>query len=307
MCSIIGWKGRLPQGLLTNLIVKSACRGKDSTGIAYYGKFKKTLAGPLEPSKNGAPGIGAYRKAVAPSAFVKMESAKVVLSAARRSTAGIAHTRRASPGMPIDDTNAHPFQYWDFFFAHNGKVDNWLELKDVLVDHFRKSAEIRTAEGSLTAAQRTLECMEYSKNVTTDSQVLAPFINSRDFEIVEGCMALVWLKGPDVYTMRYAKEAIAAKIMWQYKVTADTTKGEERSEDEDESDFKTRMVTIVASTREIVNEALDKIKDTVDFAVDFMEIPESRIFKLDVNGLIDEGPVKTSDHISTDEHSSATV
>lgn len=306
MCSIIGWKGQLPQGLLTNLIVKSACRGKDSTGLAYYGKFKRTAAGAMEPSKSGAPGIGGFRKAVAPSDFVKMESAKTVLSAARRSTAGIAHTRRASPGMPIDDTNAHPFQYWDFFFAHNGKVDNWAELKEVLVEHFRKFADIRTAEGQLAAAKRTLECMEYSKKVTTDSQVLAPFINSRDFEIVEGCMALVWLKGSDVYTMRYAKEAIAAKIMWQYKVTAGVTKTGEVP-DEDEADFKTRMVTIVASTREIVQSALDRIKDTVDHAVDFIEIPESRIFKLDVNGLVDEGPVKTSDHVVIDEHSSATV
>ena len=360
MCAIIGWQGHVPRGFLSRLVIESGSRGKDSTGVAFYGKFK---------DKNDAPfmGIGAYKDAVEPVDFIQDDDVKKILSDARRSPAGIAHTRRASPGMPINSKNAHPFPYWNFYFAHNGRIENWKALKDTLVEHFKSIAKNKVKESlgaeasddlvnevvselhsylleskhksenvtvedfwsknidaqkdlvsngvNIVVAQqlgnlqfkpimRSLECAKYASEVTTDSQILGPFINARDFRLVEGCMALVWIKGHDVYTMRYGKEAISAKIAWRWKTEVNDSSGKLIEESKDNS---LKLLTLVASTPEIVKKSLNKLHDAIEWTVDFEEYSEGRIYRLDISGLVDEGAVDVYDHAIVDEFSSQGV
>jgi predicted glutamine amidotransferase len=360
MCAIIGWQGHLPRGFLSRLIIESGSRGKDSTGVAFYGKFK-------DKSDATFMGIGAYKDAVEPIDFIQDDDVKKILSDARRSPAGIAHTRRASPGMPINSKNAHPFPYWNFYFAHNGRVENWKALKETLVEHFKSIAKNKVKESlgaevkdelvdevvselysfllaskykaenvsteefwaksietqkelvckdvSQGVAQqvgnlqfkpimRSLDCAKYASEVTTDSQVLGPFINARDFRLVEGCMALVWIKGHHVYTMRYGKEAISAKITWRWK--NETKDGNEKTIEES-TDNSLKLLTLVASTREIVNKSLNKLNDAIEWNVEFEEYSEGRVYRLDISGLVDEGAVEVYDHAIVDEFSSQGV
>ena len=360
MCAIIGWQGHLPRGFLSRLILESGSRGKDSTGVAFYGKFK-------DKSDTTFMGIGAYKDAVEPLDFIQDDDVKKILSDARRSPAGIAHTRRASSGMPINSKNAHPFPYWNFYFAHNGRIENWKALKETLVEHFKSVAKNKVKESldseagdefvnvvvselysylleskhksdnvsiedfwsknideqkelvskgiSIGVAQhlcklqfkpimRSLECAKYASEVTTDSQVLGPFINARDFRLVEGCMALVWIKGYEVYTMRYGKEAVSAKITWRWKNELNDTHGKIIEESKDNS---LKLLTLVASTREIVNKSLNKLPDEIEWVVDFEEYMEGRIYRLGIGGLVDEGSVEVYDHAIVDEFSSQGV
>ena len=256
MCSIISWKGRLPKGLLTQLLIKSERRGHDSTGLAF----------------RLADSSVSYRQAVAASEFCKEPENNKFLGDARRATVGIAHTRRASPGMPIDNKNAHPFLYWQYFFAHNGKIQNWRDLQAHLVDHFSQAVE--TSEGD---AKRTAEwCVNYCRNAQTDSKILGPYIHTEDFTPVVGCMALVWLRSDQAYVTRMAKEATAATVVWRY---IDPPK-DETVED--------NMVTIVGSTHEIIDDALDAISTTVDFDRGaFNDFPEGVIYRLEPTGLVE--------------------
>jgi hypothetical protein len=81
MCAIIGWQGHMPRGFLSRLILESGSRGKDSTGVAFYGKFK-------DKNDGNFMGIGAYKDAVEPIDFIQDDDVKKILSDARRSPAG---------------------------------------------------------------------------------------------------------------------------------------------------------------------------------------------------------------------------
>ena len=370
MCAIIGWTGQLPRGFLSYLLIESGSRGKDSTGIAFYGSFKDVK------EKQEYNAIGAYKDVLDPSSFVKDEDVQKILSQARRSPTGIGHTRRASPGMPIDSRNAHPYGYWGLYFAHNGRVENWKALKMTLVEHFKgivknsvkeslkdagtdamvdsitdglidfvndidancKALSIAVRDfwalgnfqqadylwstfGSKTGLDeqaflnlpmrqllKSADCTKYAADITTDSQVLGPFINARDFRLVEGCMALVWIsrtsRGPEVYTMRYGKEAVSAKITWRWKCQSFTSKGKLIEESNDQG---IKILTLVASTREIISNALNKLDDNIECEVEYEDYKEGHIYRLDINGLVDEGAVNVYEHPTQDEFSSQAV
>lgn len=253
-CAIISWRGKLPKGLLTQLLLKSERRGHDSTGLAFR----------LADSNVS------YRQAVTASDFVSEPDNNKFLGDARRATVGIAHTRRASPGMPIDNKNAHPFLYWQYFFAHNGKIQNWRELQGHLVDHFTSIADSSSGESKRTAEW----CVNYVKNAQTDSKILGPYIHTEDFTPVIGCMALVWLRGDQAYVTRMAKEATATTVVWRYI----NPPKDEKIED--------NMVTLVGSTHEIIEESLKALDRTIEYdRGDFNDFPEGVIYRLEPTGL----------------------
>ena len=51
------------------------------------------------------------------------------LSAQIRSPLFLAHVRAASPGMPVQQTNCHPFRHGKWLFVHNGYVADWPHLR----------------------------------------------------------------------------------------------------------------------------------------------------------------------------------
>lgn len=255
MCAIISWSGKLPKGLLTQLLLKSERRGHDSTGVAFR-LANSTVS---------------YRQAVPAHEFVSDPENNKFLGDGRRALSGIAHTRRASPGMPIDNRNAHPFLYWRYFFAHNGKIQNWKELQQGLIEHYSKLSEQAPDEESKKTA---VWCVNYCRNIQTDSKVLGPYIHINDFSPIVGCMALTWLKGENVFVTRAAKEACATSIIWRYIVPPK----DEQVED--------HMVTLVGSTHEIIDDSLKALEKVIEFdRGSFNDFAESIIYKVTPTGL----------------------
>ena len=256
MCAIITWRGILPKGLLSQLLLKSERRGHDSTGLAFR------LSGSNV----------SYRQAVPASDFVSEPENGKFMGDARRAVTGLAHTRRASPGMPIDNANAHPFLYWQFFFAHNGKINNWRELQASLVSHFTAVKDAATTEEARNTAQW---CVKYCESAKTDSKILGPYIHTENFSDIEGCMALTWLRGHDAFVTRMAKEATSTTVTWRY------TNPPEGEPNED------RVVTLVGSTPEIIDDALDAVSKIIEFSrKPFFNFPEGIIYRLEPTGLV---------------------
>lgn len=268
MCAIVSWSGKLPKGLVSRLMTRMEVRGRDSVGLAFRLDSMST----------------SFKQAVSASEFVDNKENSDILGDARRSLRGIIHTRRASLGMPIDDRNAHPFSYWRYFFAHNGKIQNWKEIRSLLQDYYRGEVTRLTELGDKSKAEAEIAkyCVKYCDQITTDSMVLGPYIELRDFSNIVGCMGLVWMRGPDVYVFRYAKEAVAATVIWRY------TKEQKGEKVEDQ------VVTLVASTPQIIESALDKVPDIEYDLSDFNVFPEGRIFRIEPMGLKDEGEVPTN-------------
>lgn len=274
----------MPRGLITRLLVEAEVRGKDSVGVAFRGQTTNY----------------AYKQVGPPRDFVKDAFAQDVLGQMRRSNIGIAHTRRASPNMPIDEENAHPFNYWRYLFAHNGKVENWKEIKPELVDHF--DGEVKRLEAEADN-ESTLEvarhCAKYVKGIQTDSMVLGPYIHSQDFSLIDGCMALVWMIGNEVYTFRSAKEAVGASIIWSMK--KETSK-----KDDLPAVGLDQALTLVASTKEIVTQALEKLDPTeIEFDVKFIDIDEGQLYRLEPDRIV---PIKRIPvHIAVEDTFSSEV
>lgn len=315
------------------MLISAESRGKDSTGVAF------------RAIENGTPCNLCYRHIVPARTFTEIH--RDFLGDARRSFRGIAHTRNASPGMPVDNMNAHPFPYpWEssakWYFAHNGRVVNWKELKAAQIDTYtrelndiigslvvltsrpgepptdfaevkavltalskperdavaKQQAELKAiSEDKFVAAQGIAARLRYLESAETDSMVLGPCIENRDFSEVDGCMALVWMKADNVYTFRSAKEAVAATVVWKYKKQEPDGM---RTQDGDQ------VVTIVASTKEIIEKSLEKISDEVDASISWLTYDEGRIYRLMPGSLVDEGRVPIHRAIE-DEFSSATV
>lgn len=115
MCGIVGYIGdRDTQTVLLDGLKKLEYRGYDSAGIAVYTsnglKVAKSIGrlANLESKLDGAPLEG---------------------------TAGIGHTRWATHGKP-SDVNSHPHtdHTQKFSVVHNGIIENYLELKEELIE-----------------------------------------------------------------------------------------------------------------------------------------------------------------------------
>jgi predicted glutamine amidotransferase len=193
--------------------------------------------------------------------------------------------------MPINDQNAHPFPYWRIFFAHNGKVVNWREIQDLLVTHF--AARLKEASEAQNANLIKVHdyCLRYCQNITTDSQVLGPYIESRDFAPIIGCMGLVWLVKNNVYAMRYAKEAVAATIIWRSTAADD--------------EQKDHLLTIVASTPSIIC-AIERVPNIQFDVGQIQDLAEGYIYRVEPTGLVSEGKVNTNEPVA-DEFSSEAI
>ena len=210
MCAIISWCGKLPTGLLYQLLHAAESRGRDSTGVAYWD---------AELGQNML-----VKHAVTAASFTKVNSKYV--DTAQRSISGIAHTRNASPKMPIDNDNAHPFLYETWVFAHNGVVRNWRTLKTHYLEQF-----VTEAINDPGLESR----VDYLKG---------PAIESMDFTSVHGALGLVWLHGQKAYAFRSKKELTAARVEWNYA-----------------SSTEIHETVLVASTWGIIEKALAAIKN----------------------------------------------
>ncbi len=219
MCGIISWKGQLPAGLLSKLLIKSQTRGKDSTGIAYRDeRNKQTLI---------------YKHTTPARAFVKANNKEC--GEARRSLLGIGHTRRASPNTPIITETAHPFTYGRLVYAHNGIVREWKRIRSELVPYYERVAQGKYEDPKMSEVE-ALRAVKALKKAQTDSMILGVCLQVRDFSLCKGAIAMVWIDRDKTYAFRTAKELSAATITWG----------------------KNSVSTITASTDKIIEDAVSE-------------------------------------------------
>lgn len=270
MCTVIAWNGKMPKGFFTNILEEAETRGRDSTGFAFRNVDNKTQV---------------YRQAISAAQFTKHH--QKYIGEARKSKIGIAHTRRASAGMPVNNGNAHPFVYGKLVFAHNGKIDNWEALKKVWGDDPNVTPEDKT----------------YFKSVQTDSQVLGPYLQIRNLRDVTGAMGLVWMRRGKVFCARSKKELVSATVTWSGKATpkaTTTTTPATPTAALDAADFEaveteaSETFTVVCSTKEIITKALDRLDKGFTYTVVHAEIPEAEIFEVTTTGLVSEGKVEVA-------------
>ena len=164
----------MPPGSLTKLLVAAQVRGTHSTGIAWFNR--------------GCDRYSFYKNAVPAEKFVVDDNLNVAL--AETASFGIAHCRNASPKMPVNTDNAHPFVWHKLIYAHNGAVKNW---------HTLRASLFNTEEG---------------EKVTTDSMVLGPLLEYNDLSLARGSFGLVWLDKSKCWMARSAKELTAIHLTW---------------------------------------------------------------------------------------------
>ena len=112
MCGIIGYTGKLQAA---NVLLEGLCnleyRGYDSAGIALF-----------TPS-----GLKTYKAQGRLSQLEAMLGENLP-----EGQCGIGHTRWATHGAP-SDINAHPHASGSVTLVHNGILENYMELKDILL------------------------------------------------------------------------------------------------------------------------------------------------------------------------------
>lgn len=124
MCGIVGYIGnKEAQQVLIEGLKKLEYRGYDSAGLAVYNgvlKINKT-EGRIE----------------------KLEG--ILAQAPLRGNMGIGHTRWATHGKPSDEnSHPHPDGSGKFAVVHNGIIENYLELKEMLLEkgyHFASETD----------------------------------------------------------------------------------------------------------------------------------------------------------------------
>ena len=115
MCGIVGYIGsKEAQSILISGLKRLEYRGYDSAGIV-------TISQKAKPTLLRAKGKVA-------------ELDSKVVTHKTQDTVGIGHTRWATHGEP-SKRNAHPHQVGDIYLVHNGIIENYQDLKQMLVKH----------------------------------------------------------------------------------------------------------------------------------------------------------------------------
>ncbi|HEY3197803.1 MAG TPA: glutamine--fructose-6-phosphate aminotransferase, partial [Nitrospirales bacterium] len=124
MCGIIGYIGsQNAVPLLLEGLKRLEYRGYDSAGVAVLANGKIEI-----------------RRSVGKLANLE----KLLAGGGLSGTIGIGHTRWATHGKPSEQ-NAHPHRSGSLALVHNGIIENYLELKELLLkDGFRFVSETDT-------------------------------------------------------------------------------------------------------------------------------------------------------------------
>ena len=111
MCGIVGYIGpRAPSDVLLDGLKKLEYRGYDSAGVAIFNR-------------------GRIKVCRCEGKIASLE--KLITGEAFDGGGGIGHTRWATHGRP-SETNAHPHFWEGIAVVHNGIIENYLELKNML-------------------------------------------------------------------------------------------------------------------------------------------------------------------------------
>ncbi len=145
MCGIVGYIGKEnAYNVLLNGLKRLEYRGYDSAGVALVNEL----------ANNDICVIKAVGK-------VKNLEEAVAKKSNLSSKIGIAHTRWATHGMPTE-MNSHPHVSGDVTLVHNGIIENYIELKNKLIDsgvtfYSETDTEVAAATIANTSGKTNLE------------------------------------------------------------------------------------------------------------------------------------------------------
>ena len=171
MCGIVGYIGtRLAQSILLSGLKRLEYRGYDSAGIATMSDRGKVT---LLRSKG---------KVAELSTKVTQHQTDDVM--------GIGHTRWATHGEP-SKRNAHPHHVGSIYLVHNGIIENYLELKEMLQKHdydFKSDTDTEVLAALVDYVSRTskslLEAVSGALVMAVGAYGIAVFSEDNPDEIV---------------------------------------------------------------------------------------------------------------------------
>jgi len=181
MCGIVGYLGKNRNALSTIISGLEALeyRGYDSAGIAYVYKNQ----------------IQIKKKAG------RISNLKEILNFSETPFIGIGHTRWATHGEP-NETNAHPHHSGKFTIVHNGIIENYIDLKNML----EKKGVSFSSETDTEVA-----CALLNDIYKTEKDILKTLVKAQDLLI--GSYAFGILCEDDlntIYAMRKSSPLIVA-------------------------------------------------------------------------------------------------
>lgn len=171
MCGIVGYIGnKKAQPILMSGLKRLEYRGYDSAGVATISdKAKVTLL---------------RAKGKVAELDEKIASHQVI------DTVGIGHTRWATHGEP-SKRNAHPHHVGDIYLVHNGIIENYQELRSMLIKHdydFKSDtdSEVLAAlvDYSYRDASSLLEAVSSALKTVVGAYGIALFSSKKPGEIV---------------------------------------------------------------------------------------------------------------------------
>ena len=158
MCGIVGYIGKNKKNIsvLIDGLKRLEYRGYDSSGIAYIKDDKVIIK-----KKEG-----------------KISNLENTLNLNDKSIIGIGHTRWATHGIS-NSTNAHPHKVGKFTVVHNGIIENYVEIKNELINKgytFTSDTDTEVIPALLDYLYRTdknvLNCINKLNNILIGSYAL---------------------------------------------------------------------------------------------------------------------------------------
>ncbi len=171
MCGIVGYIGTRPaQSILLSGLKRLEYRGYDSAGIATMSK------------KGSVTLLRSKGKVAELSTKVTQHQTDDVM--------GIGHTRWATHGEP-SKRNAHPHHVGSIYLVHNGIIENYLELKEMLQKHdydFKSDTDTEVLAALVDYVSRTskslLEAVSGALAMAVGAYGIAVFSEDNPDEIV---------------------------------------------------------------------------------------------------------------------------
>ncbi len=190
MCGIVGYVGKNnANDILINGLKALEYRGYDSSGIAYVFNNQVKII-----KSEG-----------------KVSKLEEKMNANIKSNLGIGHTRWATHGIP-NETNAHPHHIGKTTLVHNGIIENYVELKNILSQkyHFQSQTDTEVACALID------DCYNETKNKLEALKKAS--------EILKGSYAFAIIFDDDlenIYAMRKDSPLIVAKADNEYFLASD--------------------------------------------------------------------------------------
>lgn len=136
MCRFIAYSGK--ETLMDELVFKS------ENSLVSQSKKAKFRTNPLNGDGFGIGWYPSHQDEI-PGTFVSIEPAwsnrnLIQLTQKILTRHFFAHIRDASPGMPVSQSNCHPFQYGRYLWMHNGRLDKFPLFRRMLMAELSQQA-----------------------------------------------------------------------------------------------------------------------------------------------------------------------